>query len=352
VGRVQTVLGMVEAGGLGVTLAHEHVIHDMRVYFQEPEDPADAWRARAPVAEADAEWVRAHRTSNLDNLWLDSETAAIAELAAFKACGGGTVVELTTKDVFGQNPAALARIARESGVNIVMGTGYDLIVADRAALAGRSEEQLVAELVADIEEGVVADGAPGGGRVHAGIIGEIGLADIGPLESKVLRACARAQRATGAALSVHPSAAEEQLPVLVAVLREAGADLERTIICHADLMGFSADALRAVARAGCYVGFDNFGMEGLFRHPGSGKPVTLSDQGRTGAIRELADAGYLERILVSHDIASKDRLRMFGGHGYTHVSRRIVPLLLAGGVTEQAVSTILEDNPQRVLSLT
>lgn len=349
-GRVQTVLGMVDSDTLGVTLAHEHVIHDMRVYFQEPDDPRDARLAREPIGEANLEWVRAHHASSLDNLWLDSETTAVEELADFKACGGGTVVELTTKDVFGQDPAALARIARKSGVNIVMGTGYDLIVSDRSLLAGRSEQQICAELVADVDEGIDT-GGDAGGRVRAGIIGEIGLADLGPLEKNVLRGCALAQKATGAALSVHPSPIEEQLPVLVAVLREADADLERTIICHADLMGFGADAVRAVADAGCYVGFDNFGVSGAFRHPGSGKLVTLSDRQRIETITLLVRDGYLDRILVSHDMATKDRLRTFGGHGYGHILREIVPQLLAGGVTEQEMKTILRDNPQRVLSL-
>jgi len=35
-GKVQTVLGTVDADNLGVTLPHEHIICNLSVYFEEP----------------------------------------------------------------------------------------------------------------------------------------------------------------------------------------------------------------------------------------------------------------------------------------------------------------------------
>ena len=153
----------------------------------------------------------------------------------------------------------------------------------------------------------------------------------------------------GVALSVHPSGEEELLAPTIEVLRRAGADLDRTIICHVDLMGFSQDAVRMVADAGCYVAFDNFGVEGTFRHPSSGRLVELADGERIEEVVRLVRDGYLERILVSHDIATKDRLSRFGGHGYSHILMRIVPQLVAAGVSSREVEALLRGNPQRVL---
>lgn len=342
-GSVRTVLGLVDGDSLGITLAHEHVIHDMRIYFSEPSDPEDRWLAHEPVHSANIDWVRAHQVSNLDNLILDNEALAIAELGDFRALGGTTVVELTSKDVFGQDAGALARIAQGSGVNIVMGTGYDLIVSRGAQLRDLSDEAIYEGLITDIEVGV------GDARIRAGVIGEIGLLNLAPLEEQVLRCCAEAQKVTSVALSLHPSDDEKLLPRTVEILRDAGANLERTIIGHVDLMGFDLNSVGAIAEAGCYVAFDNFGVEGLFEHPSSGKRVELSDRARTDAIAELINQGHLERILISHDIATKDRLREFGGRGYGHILRAVVPQLLAEGVTAGQVDTIVRDNPRRVL---
>ncbi|MBN1458995.1 MAG: hypothetical protein JXA57_05625 [Armatimonadetes bacterium] len=328
---------------MGVTLVHEHLIHDMRAYFKEPADSSDSWLVREPVSLANVGWVRAHQLSNLDNLVLDDRGLAVDELSDFKMLGGSTVVELTSRDMFGQDADGLADIAAKSGVNIVMGTGWDLIVKRGSQLQHLSDEEIHAGLVSDVEIGV------GAGKVRAGIIGEIGLMDLAPLEERVLRCCARAQLTTGVALSVHPSDDEKLLPRTLEILREAGAALDRTIVCHVDLMGFGLDAVRAAAEAGCYVAFDNFGVEGAFNHPSSGKQVELSDVARIAAIIELVEEGYLERILISHDIATKDRLRRYGGCGYGHILRTVVPRLNAGGLTAGQVGVILKDNPRRVL---
>ena len=57
------------------------------------------------------------------NLALDSISDAVSELQLFHEAGGGTICDVTTVGIR-NNPAALPQISRESGVNIVMGTGY------------------------------------------------------------------------------------------------------------------------------------------------------------------------------------------------------------------------------------
>ena len=57
------------------------------------------------------------------NLVLDSISDAVSELQLFHGAGGGTICDVTTMGIRCK-PEALPQISRESGVNIVMGTGY------------------------------------------------------------------------------------------------------------------------------------------------------------------------------------------------------------------------------------
>ena len=54
---------------------------------------------------------------------LDSVSDAVSELKLFQQAGGGTVCDVTITGIR-NNPEALPQISRESGVNIVTGTGF------------------------------------------------------------------------------------------------------------------------------------------------------------------------------------------------------------------------------------
>ena len=59
------------------------------------------------------------------NLILESVSDAVSELKRFQQAGGGTVCDVTITGLRNK-PEALPQISRESGVNIVTGTGYYL----------------------------------------------------------------------------------------------------------------------------------------------------------------------------------------------------------------------------------
>jgi phosphotriesterase-related protein len=67
------------------------------------------------------------------------------------------------------------------------------------------------------------------------------------------------------------------------------------------------------------------------------------------ALRKLADRGFLERILISHDICYKTRLVEYGGHGYGHIFENVVPLMRRD-FTEREIDTILVEQPRRLLT--
>jgi phosphotriesterase-related protein len=67
-------------------------------------------------------------------------------------------------------------------------------------------------------------------------------------------------------------------------------------------------------------------------------------------LRLLRDHGHIERTLISQDICERTRLMAYGGHGYGHVFRNVVPLMLRRGFSESEVETILMRTPARLLT--
>ena len=345
VGKVQTVLGPVSNDSLGKTLMHEHFFIDISKYFIEPTEADEIRMAHMPVNLENLYWVRQHPFCNLNNLHLDDEEMAINEAALFKMAGGGTITEVTPRGPLGRNPLGLARLARETGLNIVMGTGYYIGAFHPTDLASRTEPEIADEMVKELTVGIGDTG------ICAGIIGEIGCSmPLDEKERRMLRCCASAQRQTGAAIYLHPSPDDDLVLENIGILQDAGADLGHVVVGHMDIMGYNDATCRKIADAGCYIGFDSFGNEGFIHIPHPGFYVELSDVKRINSIIGLIEDGYLSHILISQDIGTKDRLTAYGGTGYAHILRDVVPIMRIKGLSEEQINTLLEANPGRALS--
>jgi len=342
-GKVQTVLGLVDAGLLGVTLPHEHLLTDLTVYFTEPTEATEKRMAYQPITLENLAWIRTHCLNHLDDLQLLDEELAIKEALYYKQAGGNTIVELSNIGL-GRDPLGLARIARATGLNVIMGAGYYIGASHPPASVDKTENELAEDIIRDIIEGVENTG------VRAGIIGEIGCSlPLEECERKVLRASAKAQRQTGAAVNIHPSRSDELVLEIVSILDEAGGDLSRTVISHVDAWGFSADTCRELLEAGCYLEFDTFGYEGIFP-PLEGRVFDLpSDTGRINQIIQLIANGYVNQILIASDHCYKHLLVTYGGYGYAHILRNVVPVMRAQGVSDEQIHTILVENSRRML---
>lgn len=346
-GEVQTVLGPIAADGLGVTLAHEHLLVDSSFKFSEPDEPADRPLAYAPVALETLSWVKTHLTNNRENLQLLDENLAIREALRFKKAGGSTIVEMTNIGI-GRNPLALARISRATGLHIVMGSSYYIGASHPPELASRSVDEIAESIVSDVVRGVGDTG------VRAGIIGEVGCSSpLTPTEKLVLAASAVAQRHTGLAINIHPGGDERGILDVVDILHKAGADLRRTIISHIVKRAYGRETLARLAQAGCFLEIDNFGHDTLnalsYIQAEKRQIVNPSDIETIDKVVELIGAGYLSQILISGDCCFKQNLVAYGGHGYAHLLVNIVPWMKAKGVTEEQVSALLVANPRRVL---
>jgi phosphotriesterase-related protein len=290
-------------------------------------------------------WIRLNWLSNKSNLTLDEFDVALAELRQYADAGGGTIADPTVPGL-GRDPEALARLSVETGVHIIMGCGFYVAETHPAELANLPTEQMADLIVRDLIEGV--DGTD----VRAGFIGEVGCTwPLQDEEKRALRASAQAQAITGSALMIHPGRHPSAPVEILQILDDAGADLSRTIMGHVDRTIPTPEGLLEVARYGCYLSLDVFGLEtSMYPFFATGLDVP-SDAQRLQKVEHLRDNGHTSQILVSQDICTKTRLSRYGGHGYDYLLKFVRPWLSRRGATDEFLDDVFAANPQRVFSL-
>lgn len=343
--EVMTVLGPVPADQLGRTLMHEHLLFNLETYLHQPPDPADAPLVEAPITLENLWWVRDHPMASRHNLYQADPVLAAAEVERFKAAGGETIVEVSSVGL-ARDVRGLRQIAEQTSVNIVAGTGYYVGSSHPPELAGRSVEDVTDELLRDLREGL--DGT----TIRAGVIGEIGTSD--PLyetEIVVLRAAARAQAQTGAAMVVHPApqhqSAEAFAPWLD-LLESEGAIPSRVVLSHLEArLGDRPEDFAVLARRGYMLALDTWGNT---KHYESRHFTMPSDADRIRLLTRLVREGLTSHLILAQDVCYRDALTAYGGPGYGHILRGIRPRLLAAGMPESAFDTMLIENPRRVLT--
>ena len=336
-GLVNTVRGTVDAADLGVTLTHEHLISDWTRTYSEPTGDAERARFHAPVTPA-MNWLLTDSPACcLDNGRQDDPDATVAELANFTAAGGRTVIDCTNADM-GRDPAGLAVISERAEVNVVMGSGWYVHAYHDSRRATATVERLYDELVSEFTHGVASTG------LKPGIIGEIGVSPrFVAAERAQLRAAARAQRELGVPLFIHlPGWQRRAFEVLEIVLDEEGVPPGAVVLCHMDPSGADVAYQRAVAARGVWLEFDMIGM-GLF-YAGEGQSPA-PDQ-TAAAVAGLIRDGHGTRILLSHDLATKNMWTRNGGNGLGYIPRLFLPRLQRHGVPGGVAAELLTANPR------
>ncbi|XP_058876115.1 phosphotriesterase-related protein-like isoform X2 [Acipenser ruthenus] len=199
-------------------------------------------------------------------------------------------------------------------------------------------------IVSEIEHG--ADGTD----IKCGVIGEIGTSwPITESEKRVLQATAHAQAQLGCPVIIHPGRNTEAPFQVIRILQEAGGDISKTVMSHLDRTIFESEKLLEFAKLGSYLEYDLFGTE-MLNYPFNPDVDMPSDNERIKRLRLLIGEGFEDRIVIAHDIHTKNRLTKFGGHGYSHILTNIVPKMLQRGITQHAVDNILVENPKRWLT--
>lgn len=299
---VMTVCGPVDASTLGVTLPHEHVFLNLMLEYKK-------------------EGV------------LNDEVLARRELEQLAQYGCRTIVDMTSLEL-DRDPVALRRMSEATGLAIVMGCGhYRDPYINRDYLDRKGIDGLATDLVDEIRNGYLDTG------IRPGIIGEVGSNHkwISASEERALRVAARAQLATGLTIMTHAARWPLGLPQL-AILREMGVDARHVVVGHCDMVP-STDYHEKIAATGAFVEFDTIRGE-----------TEYATECRVGWVMNLVRKGYLEQILLSHDVCLTSIYTAFGGAGYTFLFREFVPRLRAAGLGDGEIDTLLVTNPARMLT--
>jgi phosphotriesterase-related protein len=316
---VNTVRGSIDTSQLGRVLMHEHVfILSPEILSNYPETSGFEEEQRVPEA--------------------------VKRLNELKAEGVDTIVDLTVIGL-GRYIPRIQRVNAETNINIVAATGlytynevpfYFHYRGPGTPLDG--EEPMVDMFVHDITEGIADTG------VKAAILkcatDELGLT---PGVERVLRAVAKANRATGVPISTHTHAHTRRGFDQQDVFESEGVDLTRVIIGHS---GDSTDLeyLERLMDRGSYIGMDRFGIDFM-----------LSFEERVATVATLCERGHADQMVLSHDASCYmdwlpwDQVPLFAPNWhYCHITRDVVPALTARGVTDQQIDQMLIDNPRRI----
>jgi len=342
-GKVVTVGGPIDPDRLGVTLVHEHLLLDGRVWQQEPATLRQRALCKESIRMDFLGDVRRDALVFEDNLVLDDPELARQEVLEFRALGGSTIVDVTCCGI-GRDVRSLAMIQQEAGINIIAGCGYYVQPSHPPEVSRTDVDGLTELLLLDLLKGI------DGSRIRAGVIGEIGTsATVHRDEWKVLTAACAAQRESGVALSVHVHPMQgTTAPEVVGHILGQGVDPARVIICHMD-GNMDLEYQLGVAETGVYISYDCFGLELYFDSLNS---YRCHDSERERLLLQLLEHGYGRQLLLSHDVCYKVMLKHYGGYGYDHLLRHIVPSLCRNGVSRETIDLLLVENPRRALTIT
>jgi phosphotriesterase-related protein len=307
---LQTVLGPVEVDDLGLILPHEHLFTDLRgpsVPDYAKANPDHVVKVIKPYLE------EAH------------------------AVGVTTIVECSTVGV-GRNINILMQIAKSTPIHILAPTGVYRDDLMPVPFRKHDAEALAQIWIKELTEGMENT------FIRAGFI-KIAMSDDGPTELEIrnLKAAALASKETGAVIASHTpngSIAERQMEVLLS----EGLNLKKFIWVHANLETDRAMHLDA-AKNGAYVEFDAIGWS------------WQSQSALADYISSLIDAGFEERILLSHDAGWYDPSKPSGQpeeagiQGFTSLVDEFIPQLQEGGVRSETIQLITAKNPARAFAI-
>jgi phosphotriesterase-related protein len=271
-------------------------------------------------------------------------TRAIDKLNAVYAKGIHTIVDPTVWGL-GRYIPRIQRIAAETPVNIVVATGLYAFEELPHQYEYRGPglpldipEPMVTDFARDITEGIAGTG------VKAAFLKCcVATAELPPGAERIARAVARTHVETGAPVTVHTSGPEQSGRTAVRIFREEGVDLAKVVIGHAGDTN-DLDYLTELADAGVTLGMDRFGLD-LFNPTAE----------RVKTIATLASRGYAASMVLAHDAncfidyfgGAHDEVRatVMPNWHYEHISDDVLPALLAAGVTQAQIDTMMVENP-------
>jgi phosphotriesterase-related protein len=298
--RIITTLGPMSADELGVVLPHEHVFVDLRTWDQ------------PGYAEADPAAVVA---------------LMAPEVGRARAAGVTAIVECSTVGL-GRRADLDRAVSEATGFPLVVPTGIYREPWVPGWAHEASEDDLRDWMLRELTDEISGTG------VQAGWI-KLSAGDDGMTrsETKILRAAARAAKATGSVIGSHTirgQVVRDQLDIL----DEVGLTADRFIRIHTQAEPV-VDLHLEIARRGGWIEYDAIGSD------------EFDDAFFVERIELVLDSGLGGRLLLSQDRGWYDPARPGGGtpRPYTYITDSFLPRLRAGGLQEADVYRLTQANP-------
>jgi len=324
VGKVITVRGEVDPGGLGAVLMHEHLHSACRDWDEGSTEPARE------------ELLMSYAVPNLRRL---------------HEHGCGAMVD-ATPIAWRAWPDTYLRVAEAADLHIVLATGFyremeigSYWVRDASStiwpeVRQKRVEELAALCVREITEGIH------GSAVRAGVI-KLGSStkDLTGAEAKAFAAGAAAQKATGVSITTHCTAPGAHVTQLTA-LTEAGVDPGRIVVGHTGPhLVHETDSVRAWMRRGATFLPTNLRMDHDWEFWADFVDV----------VRRLFDEGLGDHIVLGLDWAFDCEQGPFVGCSfmppppYRYMFTHTLPRFRKLGLEESHIEQMMVANPARIL---
>lgn len=307
--NITTVLGPIRAENMGYCQMHEHIF------------------VRETPAAAINPALRA-----------DDEDRSLQDLNAYRAAGGVSLLDAQPLGA-GRSLAALARLSRKSGVNIIAVTGYHvpMFYPKEHWIFTDSMEKLRERFYKELTEGVECEE----GRVYPGAV-KAAIGTDGPTGriGECLHAAAGAAAAAGAPLILHTEKGVGAVDA-VDICEAEGLAPERVAVCHVDRQAEDFSVHEDVARTGAFLEYDTIAR---YRYHDDASEMRL--------IRHMLDFGCANRLLLSMDTTAA-RLKGYepDAPGLDFILRNFLPALAKDGVARNTLQNIMVNNPLRLFGI-
>ncbi len=292
-----TTLGPRTSADLGLILPHEHIFVDFRPPDHPEHGQADVTQVVALMAP---------------------------EVQKAQAQGVTALVDCTPVGV-GRRADILRAVSAATHMPIIAPTGIYHEPKVPAWAVAASEAELADWMIGELEGEIETSG------VRAAWIklsaGDYGMTDC---EAKILRAAARAGKATQAVIGSH-TIRGEVVQAQLDILEGAGYSAHRFIWIHTQTETDFKWHLE-IARRGAWLEYDSIGD---------------SDELCLDYTRRLLEADLAGQLLLSHDRGWFDPARPAGGEPrpFTHLVESFLPRLREIGVDEATIRKITQTNP-------
>ncbi|WP_202795173.1 phosphotriesterase [Vulcanisaeta moutnovskia] len=302
----------IDPGSMGLTLFHEHL------------------RLITEVVR----WNWPHLYNEDEEL-----KRAIDAVNAAKKYGVKTIIDLTVAGI-GCDVRFNEKVAKATGVNIIMGTGFYTYTEIPFYFKNRGIDSLVDAFVHDITIGI--QGTNTRAAFVKAVIDSSGLTkDV----EMAIRAAAKAHIKTDVPIITHSFVGNKSSLDLIRIFKEEGVDLARTVIGH---VGDTDDIsfIEQILREGAFIGLDRFGLD-----------IYLPLDKRVKTAIELIKRGWIDQLLLSHDYCPTidwyppEVVRStVPDWTMTLIFEKVIPRMRSEGITEEQINRVLIDNPRRLFT--